>query len=86
MLYEVITVKVTSVTETTRFHTGKELWDWIVYSNPIVEMVLTSLNLTVITSYSIHYTKLYDPVMLMNTATARPCSASGTDAGSGLEL
>lgn len=39
-------VKVTSVTETTRFHTGKELWDWIVYSNPIVEMALSGLNLT----------------------------------------
>ena len=26
--------------------TGKDLWDWLVWSNPIVETVLGSLNLT----------------------------------------
>lgn len=39
-------VKVETITETTEFHSGKELWDWIVWSNPIVEMVLGPLNLT----------------------------------------
>ena len=39
-------VKVETITETTEFKTGKELWDWLVSSNPIVEMVLGSLNLT----------------------------------------
>jgi SAM-dependent methyltransferase len=38
--------KVETITETTEFQTGKELWDWLVWSNPIVEMVLGSLNLT----------------------------------------
>lgn len=39
-------IKVETITETTEFQTGKELWDWLVWSNPIVEMVLGSLNLT----------------------------------------
>jgi pimeloyl-ACP methyl ester carboxylesterase/ubiquinone/menaquinone biosynthesis C-methylase UbiE len=39
-------IKVETITETTEFRTGKELWDWLVWSNPIVEMVLGSLNLT----------------------------------------
>lgn len=39
-------VKVETVTETTEFQTGKDLWDWLVWSNPIVEMVLGGLNLT----------------------------------------
>jgi SAM-dependent methyltransferase len=39
-------IKVETITETTEFQTGKELWDWLVWSNPIVEMVLSSLNLT----------------------------------------
>lgn len=38
-------VKIETITETTEFHTGRELWDWLVWSNPIVEMVLGSLNL-----------------------------------------
>ncbi len=38
-------VNVETVTETTQFQSGKELWDWIVWSNPIVGMVLGSLNL-----------------------------------------
>lgn len=40
-------VKVETIIETTEFAEGKQLWDWIIWSNPIVEMVLTSLNLTV---------------------------------------
>jgi ubiquinone/menaquinone biosynthesis C-methylase UbiE len=39
-------VKVETITEATEFRSGKELWDWLVWSNPIVEMVLGSLNLT----------------------------------------
>jgi SAM-dependent methyltransferase len=39
-------VKVETITETTEFRSGEELWDWLVSSNPIVEMVLGSLNLT----------------------------------------
>jgi ubiquinone/menaquinone biosynthesis C-methylase UbiE len=39
-------VKIETVTETTEHETGKDLWDWLVSSNPIVEMVLGSLDLT----------------------------------------
>jgi ubiquinone/menaquinone biosynthesis C-methylase UbiE len=39
-------IKVETITETTEFKTGKDLWDWLVWSNPIVEMVLGTLNLT----------------------------------------
>jgi ubiquinone/menaquinone biosynthesis C-methylase UbiE len=39
-------IQVETITETTEFQTGKELWDWLVWSNPIVETVLGSLNLT----------------------------------------
>ena len=39
-------VQVETITEATEFRNGEELWDWIVWSNPIVEMVLGSLNLT----------------------------------------
>ncbi|HVS01727.1 MAG TPA: methyltransferase domain-containing protein [Thermoanaerobaculia bacterium] len=39
-------VTVETITENTRFHTGEELWDWLVSSNPIVEQVLGSLELT----------------------------------------
>ena len=39
-------IKVETITETTEFQTGKALWDWLVWSNPIVEMVLGSLHLT----------------------------------------
>jgi ubiquinone/menaquinone biosynthesis C-methylase UbiE len=38
--------KVETIAEATEFRNGKELWDWLVWSNPIVEMVLGSLNLT----------------------------------------
>lgn len=39
-------VKVETIIETTEFDNGKEVWDWIIWSNPIVEIVLGSLNLT----------------------------------------
>jgi len=39
-------IKIEIITETTEFRTGKELWDWIVWSNPIAEEVLAGLNLT----------------------------------------
>ena len=39
-------IKVESITETTEFQTGIELWDWLIWSNPIVEMVLGQLNLS----------------------------------------
>lgn len=39
-------VEVETITETTEFRSGQELWDWLVYSNPIVETVLGSLSLT----------------------------------------
>jgi SAM-dependent methyltransferase len=40
-------VKVETVTEATEHKTGKALWEWLVWSNPIVEMVLSEmLNLT----------------------------------------
>ena len=40
-----IDVNVETIIETTEFSSGKELWEWIVWSNPIVEMVLGSLDL-----------------------------------------
>jgi ubiquinone/menaquinone biosynthesis C-methylase UbiE len=39
-------IKVETITETTEFRTGMELWDWLIWSNPIVEMVLGGLDLT----------------------------------------
>jgi SAM-dependent methyltransferase len=39
-------IKVESITETTEFQTGMELWDWLIWSNPIVEMVLGQLDLS----------------------------------------
>jgi len=39
-------IRVETITETTEFLTGKDLWDWIIWSNPIVEMVLSSLDLS----------------------------------------
>jgi hypothetical protein len=40
-------VKVETITETTEHKSGKDLWEWLVWSNPIVERVLGSmLNLT----------------------------------------
>ena len=39
-------VQVETITETTEHKTGKDLWDWLVWSNPIVETILASLGLT----------------------------------------
>ena len=39
-------VRVETTTETMQFQTGKELWDWLVSSNPIAEGVLAELDLT----------------------------------------
>jgi ubiquinone/menaquinone biosynthesis C-methylase UbiE len=39
-------IRIETITETTEFQGGDELWDWVVWSNPIVEHVLSSLNLT----------------------------------------
>jgi ubiquinone/menaquinone biosynthesis C-methylase UbiE len=39
-------INVETITETTEFQTGIELWEWLIWSNPIVEMVLGELNLT----------------------------------------
>lgn len=39
-------IKVETITETTEFRTGKELWEWVIWSNPIAEAVLGELNLT----------------------------------------
>jgi len=39
-------VKLVTTTEPLEFHTGKALWDWLIWSNPIVETVLGSLGLT----------------------------------------
>jgi ubiquinone/menaquinone biosynthesis C-methylase UbiE len=39
-------VAVETITESTAFGSGEELWDWIVWSNPIVEEVLGALQLT----------------------------------------
>jgi ubiquinone/menaquinone biosynthesis C-methylase UbiE len=39
-------IKIETMTEATEFHTGQELWEWIIWSNPIVEMVLGPLSLS----------------------------------------
>jgi SAM-dependent methyltransferase len=39
-------VHVDTVIESTQFRTGDELWDWIVWSNPIVESILDELRVT----------------------------------------
>jgi ubiquinone/menaquinone biosynthesis C-methylase UbiE len=39
-------VEVETITETTEFRSGLDLWDWLISSNPIVETVLGSLNLS----------------------------------------
>jgi SAM-dependent methyltransferase len=38
-------IEVETVTETTEYQTGEDLWDWLVWSNPIVEEVLGCMNL-----------------------------------------
>jgi ubiquinone/menaquinone biosynthesis C-methylase UbiE len=39
-------IRVETITETTPFLSGKELWEWLISSNPIVEAVLGHLNLS----------------------------------------
>jgi ubiquinone/menaquinone biosynthesis C-methylase UbiE len=39
-------VRVDTIFEATEFRGGDELWDWIVWSNPIVESILTDLAVT----------------------------------------
>ena len=39
-------IKIETITETTDFETGTALWEWLIWSNPIVESVLGSLKLT----------------------------------------
>lgn len=39
-------ITVDTVTEATEFYSGEDLWDWIVWSNPLVEVVLASLDVT----------------------------------------
>jgi ubiquinone/menaquinone biosynthesis C-methylase UbiE len=39
-------IQVETIIEATAFRTGIELWEWLIYSNPIVEAVLESLSLT----------------------------------------
>jgi pimeloyl-ACP methyl ester carboxylesterase/ubiquinone/menaquinone biosynthesis C-methylase UbiE len=39
-------IKIDTITETTEFRSGGELWDWVVWSNPIAEHMLSSLKLT----------------------------------------
>ncbi len=36
-------VKVETLTETTEFESGEELWEWLVWSNPIVETILRGM-------------------------------------------
>ena len=38
-------VQVETITESTRFRSGQELWEWIVWSNPIVASILRELQL-----------------------------------------
>ena len=39
-------ISVETITETTQFESGRALWDWLMWSNPIVEAVLADLDLT----------------------------------------
>jgi ubiquinone/menaquinone biosynthesis C-methylase UbiE len=39
-------IRVETITEKLEFQSGKQLWDWLVNSNPIVAMVLAEANLT----------------------------------------
>lgn len=41
-----INVEVETVTESTEFESGKSLWEWIIWSNPIVEHIFGMLNIT----------------------------------------
>jgi ubiquinone/menaquinone biosynthesis C-methylase UbiE len=39
-------IKVETITETTEFRSGGDLWEWVIWSNPIAEAVLEELSLT----------------------------------------
>jgi ubiquinone/menaquinone biosynthesis C-methylase UbiE len=39
-------IKVETITETTEFQSGGDLWEWVIWSNPIAEAVLEELSLT----------------------------------------
>ena len=39
-------VLVGTITETTEFRTGNDLWEWIIWSNPLPEALLAGLTLT----------------------------------------
>src|SRR5919107_1636457 len=39
-------IRVETITEKLEFQSGKQLWDWLVNSNPIAGMILAELNLT----------------------------------------
>ena len=39
-------VRIKTITERLEFRSGQELWDWLINSNPIVEMILAELNLS----------------------------------------
>jgi hypothetical protein len=39
-------IRVESITEKLEYQSGKQLWDWLTNSNPIVETVLAEVNLT----------------------------------------
>jgi ubiquinone/menaquinone biosynthesis C-methylase UbiE len=39
-------IKVETISESTEFQTGKDLWEWVIWSNPIAEAVLEELSLT----------------------------------------
>ena len=39
-------VEVETITEVTEFRSGNQLWEWIVSSNPIVDMILSEPSLT----------------------------------------
>jgi ubiquinone/menaquinone biosynthesis C-methylase UbiE len=39
-------IEVETILEATEFRTGPELWEWVIWSNPIVEMTLGALDLT----------------------------------------
>ena len=39
-------VRVDAITEKLEFRSGRQLWDWLTTSNPIVEGVLAELDLT----------------------------------------
>jgi ubiquinone/menaquinone biosynthesis C-methylase UbiE len=39
-------IKVETITETTEFRSGEDLWEWVIWSNPIAGAVLEELRLT----------------------------------------